>query len=85
MAVADGYISHIGSISVRLRDETGRTYWYMHLKHWEQCDLSLLSTPDQCNAGQLAGVCTMSALEVEVGDTVSRGDVIGEVSDWFGV
>jgi murein DD-endopeptidase MepM/ murein hydrolase activator NlpD len=85
VAAADGYISHIGSISVKLRDETGRTYWYLHLRHWESCDLSQLTTPDQCNSGQLASVCTASALNVEVGDTVSQGDVLGEVSDWFGI
>lgn len=85
VAVADGYISHIGSISVKLRDEAGRTYWYLHLKHWESCDLSLLSTPEQCNSSQLASVCTASALAVEQGDEMQAGDPIGEVSDWFGV
>lgn len=86
VAVADGYISHIGSISVWLRDETsGRTYWYMHLDHWDSCGDPATLTRSQCNSGGIASLCSGNALDVEVGDEVSKGDPIGVVSDWFGI
>ena len=86
VAVADGYISNIGSISVWLRDtESGRTYWYMHLKHWDSCGDPATLTREQCTSGGIGAICSGNALEVEVGDEVSAGDPIGEVSDWFGI
>lgn len=85
VAVADGYISAVASMTVRVRGDDGRNYWYLHLEHWEDCDLSQLTTPAQCVASNLPSVCTRSALEVEPGDDVSAGDPIGRVSNWFGI
>ncbi|WBQ09494.1 M23 family metallopeptidase [Hyphomonadaceae bacterium ML37] len=85
VAVADGYISSIASMTVRLRGDDGRNYWYLHLEHWEDCDLSQLTTPAQCTASNLPSVCTRSALQVEPGQDVSAGDPIGLVSNWFGI
>ncbi|MEQ8404009.1 MAG: M23 family metallopeptidase [Oceanicaulis sp.] len=86
VAVADGYISNIGSISVWLRDtQSGRTYWYMHLDHWESCGDPATLSQAQCNSGGLTSICSGNGLDVEVGDEVSKGDPIGVVSDWFGI
>ncbi|MGX6648754.1 M23 family metallopeptidase [Maricaulaceae bacterium MS644] len=86
VAAADGYISNIGSISVWLRDEeSGRTYWYMHLNHWDSCGDPATLSQAQCNSSGIASICSGNALEVEVGDAVSAGDPIGEVSNWFGI
>ena len=86
VAAVDGYISHIGSISVRLRDpESGRTYWYMHLQHWDSCASPASLTQQQCNSGGVPLICSGNALEVEIGDEVQAGDPIGRVADWFGL
>lgn len=86
VAAADGYISNIGSISVWLRDEeSGRTYWYMHLNQWDSCGDPATLSQAQCNSGGIASICSGNALDVEVGDEVSAGDPIGEVSNWFGI
>ncbi|XBQ16580.1 MAG: M23 family metallopeptidase [Oceanicaulis sp.] len=86
VAVADGYISGIASMTVKLRDEeSGRTYWYMHLQHWDSCASPATLTQAQCNSGGIPLICSGDALDVEVGDTVSKGDPIGNVSDWFGL
>ncbi|MBI1265739.1 MAG: hypothetical protein GC187_13535 [Alphaproteobacteria bacterium] len=84
VAVADGYILEIASMTVKLRGNDGRIYWYLHLEHWEDCDLSQLDEA-RCTASNLPSVCTRSALEVEPGDDVRAGDPIGRVSNWFGI
>jgi hypothetical protein len=85
VAVTDGYISSVASMTVRLRGDDGRIYWYMHLEHWDDCNLAARSTPAQCNAANLPSVCSRSALEVEPGQDVRAGDPIGRVSNWFGI
>ena len=86
VAAADGYIAEIASMTVKLRDEeTGRIYWYMHLQHWDSCGDPATLSRANCNSGDIASICSGHALAVDVGDTVSAGDPIGVVSDWFGI